>query len=95
MCVSFVFFVLRCCNRDRLPRLPSSALAPQWVTPEKMEKQLHVVPASKTVKFRCQASGNPLPSLRWYKNGKEFRKDQRIGGFKVKREAADGTRGSV
>uniref|UniRef100_A0A4W6FIF5 Fibroblast growth factor receptor n=1 Tax=Lates calcarifer TaxID=8187 RepID=A0A4W6FIF5_LATCA len=54
-------------------------LAPQWVMPEKMEKQLHAVPASKTVKFRCQATGNPVPSLRWYKNGKEFRKDQRIG----------------
>lgn len=61
----------------------SLALAPQWVVPEKMEKQLHAVPASKTVKFRCQATGNPVPTLRWYKNGKEFRKDQRIGGFKV------------
>ena len=59
------------------------AFTPQWVMPEKMEKQLHAVPASKTVKFRCQATGNPVPSLRWYKNGKEFRKDQRIGGFKV------------
>ncbi|XP_072227933.1 fibroblast growth factor receptor 1b [Leuresthes tenuis] len=59
-------------------------LAPQWVMPEKMEKQLHAVPASKTVKFRCQATGNPVPSLRWYKNGKEFRKDQRIGGFKIR-----------
>uniref|UniRef100_A0A671VMC4 receptor protein-tyrosine kinase n=1 Tax=Sparus aurata TaxID=8175 RepID=A0A671VMC4_SPAAU len=61
----------------------SLAMAPQWVMPEKMEKQLHAVPASRTVKFRCQAVGNPVPSLRWYKNGKEFRKDQRIGGFKV------------
>ncbi|XP_014328978.1 fibroblast growth factor receptor 1-A-like [Xiphophorus maculatus] len=59
-------------------------LAPQWVMPEKMEKQLHAVPASRTVKFRCQATGNPPPSLRWYKNGKEFRKDQRIGGFKFR-----------
>lgn len=59
-------------------------LAPQWVAPEKMEKELHAVPASKTVKFRCQATGNPIPSLRWYKNGKEFRKDQRIGGFKIR-----------
>uniref|UniRef100_A0A3B4TPQ7 Fibroblast growth factor receptor n=1 Tax=Seriola dumerili TaxID=41447 RepID=A0A3B4TPQ7_SERDU len=59
-------------------------LAPQWVMPDKMEKQLHAVPASKTVKFRCQATGNPVPSLRWYKNGKEFRKDQRIGGFKIR-----------
>uniref|UniRef100_A0A3B3ZDB8 Fibroblast growth factor receptor n=1 Tax=Periophthalmus magnuspinnatus TaxID=409849 RepID=A0A3B3ZDB8_9GOBI len=65
------------------PGLFSLALAPQWVMPEKMEKQLHAVPASRTVKFRCQAIGNPTPTLRWYKNGKEFRKDQRIGGFKV------------
>lgn len=52
--------------------------------PEKMEKQLHAVPVGKTVKLRCQAIGSPVPSLRWYKNGKEFRKDQRIGGFKVR-----------
>ena len=65
--------------------LPSlSAEAPQWAHPEKMEKKLHAVPASKTVKFRCQASGNPVPTLKWFKNGKEFKRDQRIGGFKVK-----------
>ncbi|KAL4609309.1 fibroblast growth factor receptor 1-A-like isoform X3 [Arapaima gigas] len=59
-------------------------MAPQWVQPEKMEKKLHAVPASKTVKFRCQASGNPNPTLKWFKNGKEFKRDQRIGGFKVR-----------
>lgn len=58
-------------------------MAPQWAQPEKMEKKLHAVPASKTVKFRCQASGNPTPTLKWYKNGKEFKRDHRIGGFKV------------
>uniref|UniRef100_A0A4W5PK04 Fibroblast growth factor receptor n=1 Tax=Hucho hucho TaxID=62062 RepID=A0A4W5PK04_9TELE len=62
----------------------SLVMAPQWVTPDKMEKRLHAVPASKTVKFRCQATGNPTPTLRWYRNGKEFRKDQRIGGFKLR-----------
>lgn len=61
-----------------------AAPALQWVMPEKMEKQLHAVPVGKTVKLRCQAVGSPVPSLRWYKNGKEFRKDQRIGGFKVR-----------
>uniref|UniRef100_A0A673C9L4 Fibroblast growth factor receptor n=1 Tax=Sphaeramia orbicularis TaxID=375764 RepID=A0A673C9L4_9TELE len=60
------------------------AMAPQWAQPEKMEKKLHAVPASKTVKFRCQASGNPTPTLKWYKNGKEFKRDHRIGGFKVR-----------
>lgn len=59
-------------------------LAPQWVMPDKMEKQLHAVPASRTVKFRCQATGSPTPTLRWYKNGKEFKKDQRIGGYKIR-----------
>ncbi|XP_040051535.1 fibroblast growth factor receptor 1-A isoform X3 [Gasterosteus aculeatus] len=59
-------------------------MAPEWTHPEKMEKKLHAVPASKTVKFRCQASGNPTPSLKWYKNGKEFKRDHRIGGFKVR-----------
>uniref|UniRef100_A0A8C7UQN2 Fibroblast growth factor receptor n=1 Tax=Oncorhynchus mykiss TaxID=8022 RepID=A0A8C7UQN2_ONCMY len=62
----------------------SSTMAPQWAQPEKMEKKLHAVPASKTVKFRCQASGNPTPTLKWFKNGKEFKRDQRIGGFKVR-----------
>lgn len=58
-------------------------MAPSWAHPEKMEKKLHAVPASKTVKFRCQANGNPKPTLKWYKNGKEFKRDHRIGGFKV------------
>uniref|UniRef100_A0A3P8WR67 receptor protein-tyrosine kinase n=1 Tax=Cynoglossus semilaevis TaxID=244447 RepID=A0A3P8WR67_CYNSE len=59
------------------------SLCLSWAHPEKMEKKLHAVPASKTVKFRCQASGNPTPTLKWFKNGKEFKKDHRIGGFKV------------
>ncbi|KAG7278019.1 hypothetical protein CRUP_006184 [Coryphaenoides rupestris] len=59
-------------------------MPPQWAHPEKMAKKLHAVPASKTVKFRCQASGNPPPTLRWFKNGREFRRDHRIGGFKVR-----------
>ncbi|XP_067269035.1 fibroblast growth factor receptor 1-A-like [Pseudorasbora parva] len=58
-------------------------MAPVWAQPDKMKK-LHAVPASKTVKFRCQANGNPTPTLKWLKNGKEFKRDQRIGGFKVR-----------
>uniref|UniRef100_A0A3B5MQR4 receptor protein-tyrosine kinase n=1 Tax=Xiphophorus couchianus TaxID=32473 RepID=A0A3B5MQR4_9TELE len=79
ICLTYLFQLSLCCDL-----MIVSALAPQWVMPEKMEKQLHAVPASRTVKFRCQATGNPPPSLRWYKNGKEFRKDQRIGGFKFR-----------
>lgn len=63
-------------------------MAPQWDYPDKMAKKLHAVPASKTVKFRCQASGNPIPTLKWYKNGREFKRDHRIGGFKVTAAAA-------
>lgn len=65
-------------NQKKMP------MPPLWVQPGKMEKKLHAVPASKTVKFRCQASGNPPPTLKWYKNGKEFKRDHRIGGFKVR-----------
>ncbi|XP_041065072.1 fibroblast growth factor receptor 1-like isoform X3 [Carcharodon carcharias] len=60
------------------------ARAPYWSQPEKMEKRLHAVPAMKTVKFRCPASGNPPPSLHWLKNGKDFKQDHRIGGFKIR-----------
>ncbi|XP_062855381.1 fibroblast growth factor receptor 1-A [Trichomycterus rosablanca] len=59
-------------------------MVPVWAHPDKMEKKLHAVPASKTVKFRCSANGNPTPTLKWLKNGKEFKRDQRIGGFKVR-----------
>ncbi|XP_058245053.1 fibroblast growth factor receptor 1-A isoform X4 [Hemibagrus wyckioides] len=61
-----------------------SPTAPEWAHPDKMEKKLHAVPASRTVRFRCPANGNPTPTLKWLKNGKEFKKDQRIGGFKVR-----------
>ncbi|XP_048367926.1 fibroblast growth factor receptor 1 isoform X2 [Sphaerodactylus townsendi] len=62
----------------------NQAIAPYWTYPEKMEKKLHAVPAAKTVKFKCPSSGTPTPSLRWLKNGKEFKPDHRIGGYKVR-----------
>nr|Q91147.1 RecName: Full=Fibroblast growth factor receptor 2; Short=FGFR-2; Flags: Precursor [Notophthalmus viridescens]AAA49395.1 fibroblast growth factor receptor 2 [Notophthalmus viridescens] len=58
--------------------------APYWTNTEKLEKKLHAVPAANTVKFRCPAGGNPTPSMRWLKNGKEFKQEHRIGGFKVR-----------
>ncbi|XP_061448536.1 fibroblast growth factor receptor 1 isoform X1 [Rhineura floridana] len=63
---------------------PNQAIPPYWTYPEKMEKKLHAVPAAKTVKFRCPSSGTPTPSLHWLKNGKEFKPDHRIGGYKVR-----------
>ncbi|XP_014346518.1 fibroblast growth factor receptor 1 isoform X1 [Latimeria chalumnae] len=65
-------------NQEQYP------VPPFWAQPEKMEKKLHAVPAAKTVKFRCPASGTPMPTLRWLKNGREFKPDQRIGGYKVR-----------
>ncbi|XP_032464266.1 fibroblast growth factor receptor 2 isoform X17 [Phocoena sinus] len=58
--------------------------APYWTNTEKMEKRLHAVPAANTVKFRCPAGGNPTPTMRWLKNGKEFKQEHRIGGYKVR-----------
>ncbi|NXQ20694.1 FGFR1 factor, partial [Peucedramus taeniatus] len=66
----------------------NQAIAPYWTYPEKMEKKLHAVPAAKTVKFKCPSSGTPNPTLRWLKNGKEFKPDHRIGGYKVQAGAA-------
>ncbi|XP_026570647.1 fibroblast growth factor receptor 1-like isoform X1 [Pseudonaja textilis] len=65
---------------------PNQVIPPYWTYPEKMEKKLHAVPAAKTVKFRCPSSGTPTPSLRWLKNGREFRPDHRIGGYKVRHQ---------
>lgn len=55
-----------------------------------MEKKLHAVPAAKTVKFKCPSSGTPNPTLRWLKNGKEFKPDHRIGGYKVPQRGGRG-----
>ncbi|XP_016062645.1 PREDICTED: fibroblast growth factor receptor 2 isoform X12 [Miniopterus natalensis] len=60
--------------------------APYWTSTEKMEKRLHAVPAANTVKFRCPAGGNPTPTMRWLKNGKEFKQEHRIGGYKVRNQ---------
>lgn len=70
------------------PLCSPEAIAPYWTYPEKMEKKLHAVPAAKTVKFKCPSSGTPNPTLRWLKNGKEFKPDHRIGGYKVPARAA-------
>ncbi|XP_053548622.1 fibroblast growth factor receptor 2 isoform X2 [Bombina bombina] len=60
--------------------------APYWTNTDKMEKKLHAVPAANTVKLRCPAGGNPIPHMRWLKNGKEFKQEHRIGGYKVRNQ---------
>lgn len=61
----------------------SSSSGPYWTHVQRMEKKLYAVPAGNTVKFRCPATGSPLPTIRWLKNGREFRGEHRIGGIKV------------
>uniref|UniRef100_A0A672RWR7 Fibroblast growth factor receptor n=1 Tax=Sinocyclocheilus grahami TaxID=75366 RepID=A0A672RWR7_SINGR len=61
-------------------------LAPYWTHTQRMEKKLYAVPAGNTVKFRCPATGSPLPIIRWLKNGREFRGEHRIGGIKLRHQ---------
>lgn len=71
---------------EDVPSDNSNKRAPYWTSTEKMEKRLHAVPAANTVKFRCPAGGNPTPTMRWLKNGKEFKQEHRIGGYKVRNQ---------
>ncbi|XP_055502799.1 fibroblast growth factor receptor 2-like isoform X6 [Leucoraja erinacea] len=57
---------------------------PYWTQPTKMEKRLHAVPAANTVKFRCPAGGSPKPTMRWLKNGREFKPEYRMGSYKIR-----------
>uniref|UniRef100_A0A8C5MBG4 Fibroblast growth factor receptor n=1 Tax=Leptobrachium leishanense TaxID=445787 RepID=A0A8C5MBG4_9ANUR len=60
--------------------------APYWTQPQRMDKKLHAVPAGNTVKFRCPAAGSPSPTIRWLKNGREFRGEHRIGGIQLRHQ---------
>ncbi|XP_045882607.1 fibroblast growth factor receptor 2 isoform X7 [Meles meles] len=71
-------------SEDFVSENSNNKRAPYWTNTEKMEKRLHAVPAANTVKFRCPAGGNPTPTMRWLKNGKEFKQEHRIGGYKVR-----------
>ncbi|XP_056265859.1 fibroblast growth factor receptor 4 [Pseudoliparis swirei] len=59
---------------------------PYWTHTQRMEKKLYAVPAGNTVKFRCPAMASPMPSIRWLKNGREFRGEHRIGGIKLRHQ---------
>ncbi|XP_035297433.1 fibroblast growth factor receptor 4 [Cricetulus griseus] len=60
--------------------------APYWTHPQRMEKKLHAVPAGNTVKFRCPAAGNPMPTIRWLKDGQAFHGENRIGGIRLRHQ---------
>lgn len=60
--------------------------APYWTHPQRMEKKLHAVPAGNTVKFRCPAAGNPMPTIHWLKNGQAFHGENRIGGIRLRHQ---------
>ncbi|XP_035869793.1 fibroblast growth factor receptor 4 isoform X2 [Phyllostomus discolor] len=60
--------------------------APYWTHPQRMEKKLHAVPAGNTVKFRCPAAGNPVPTIRWLKDGQDFHGEHRIGGVRLRHQ---------
>uniref|UniRef100_A0A8C0KCQ8 Fibroblast growth factor receptor n=1 Tax=Canis lupus dingo TaxID=286419 RepID=A0A8C0KCQ8_CANLU len=64
----------------------SSPPAPYWTHPQRMEKKLHAVPAGNTVKFRCPAAGNPMPTIRWLKDGQDFHGEHRIGGIRLRHQ---------
>ncbi|XDA76742.1 hypothetical protein R6Z07F_006886 [Ovis aries] len=59
---------------------------PYWTHPQRMEKKLHAVPAGNTVKFRCPAAGNPMPTIRWLKDGQDFHGEHRIGGIRLRHQ---------
>uniref|UniRef100_A0A8C5CGH6 receptor protein-tyrosine kinase n=1 Tax=Gadus morhua TaxID=8049 RepID=A0A8C5CGH6_GADMO len=50
----------------------------------KMQKRHSTVPANGTARFRCRATGNPRPTMHWYRDGQDLARDQRAAGFKVR-----------
>ncbi|XP_060053197.1 fibroblast growth factor receptor 4 isoform X2 [Erinaceus europaeus] len=72
--------------RDPSERHMYPQQAPYWTHPQRMEKKLHAVPAGNTVKFRCPASGNPMPTIRWLKDGQDFHGEHRIGGIRLRHQ---------
>ncbi|CAO2596154.1 Fibroblast growth factor receptor 4, partial [Lemmus lemmus] len=90
-----VFDSLTSINNDEDPKTPLSGSssghvypqqAPYWTHPQRMEKKLHAVPAGNTVKFRCPAAGNPMPTIHWLKDGQPFHGENRIGGIRLRHQ---------
>ncbi|XP_068128387.1 fibroblast growth factor receptor 1-like [Hyperolius riggenbachi] len=71
-------------NKGKDESVDTPTAGPYWLNPEKLDNKVHLVPQAKTVKLRCLAGGIPTPTLRWLKDGREFKPEHRIGGYKVR-----------
>lgn len=56
--------------RTRALIKPGEKFAPYFTQLSKMEIQLIARPASSSVTLKCPANGNPVPEIKWLKNGK-------------------------
>ena len=45
---------------------------PKFSEPEKMSRTLIAVPVGETAKLICSATGYPVPTVVWYKDGTKF-----------------------
>ncbi|XP_070540240.1 fibroblast growth factor receptor 2-like isoform X3 [Ptychodera flava] len=69
-------------EKTESPQNKSAALAPYFTSPHKMARTFVAQPAGSVARFRCNADGNPTPTIRWLKNREEI--DERRLGFKVR-----------
>ncbi|XP_070562162.1 fibroblast growth factor receptor 2-like [Ptychodera flava] len=64
------------------PTSTSAPLAPYFTSLHKMSRTFMGLPAGSVARFRCNADGNPTPTIRWLKDGEEI--DYIRFGFKVR-----------
>ncbi|NP_001158425.1 fibroblast growth factor receptor B isoform X1 [Saccoglossus kowalevskii] len=57
-------------------------MKPYFTEQRKMIRSFIAQPAGSSVRFRCQAGGNPEPDIQWLKNGEEM--DNRRVGYRVR-----------
>ncbi|XP_070562163.1 fibroblast growth factor receptor 2-like [Ptychodera flava] len=62
----------------------SASLAPYFTSPQMMSRTYVVQPGGigSVARFRCNADGNPTPTIRWLKDGEDI--DDRRFGFRVR-----------
>ncbi|XP_070540245.1 fibroblast growth factor receptor 4-like isoform X7 [Ptychodera flava] len=77
-------------EKTESPQNKSAALAPYFTSPHKMARTFVAQPAGSVARFRCNADGNPTPTIRWLKNREEI--DERRLGFKDSGESIEKVR---